>query len=238
MDRNTLLVKALQGGDENALESLLSQNDRLVWSVVQHMTQTGFEKEDLFQVGCIGLIKAAKRFDISRNLAFSTYAVHMIIGEIKRYMRDDGIIKVSRSLKELSYKIKKASNEYIKNTGNEPTVTYLAEILNKSEAEIIEGMESSRLPFSINQPVGNECGVALADKIAVEGSFDEKVLDAVSLEEAVKTLEKREKFILYMRYYNNKTQAEVAEKLGISQVHVSRLEKKILEKLRKEIAAC
>jgi len=234
VDKNALLIERYRSGKTDALETLVKENEKLVWSVVSRMPVAPGEKEDMFQTGCIGLIKAAKRFETDKGVMFSTYAVYLIMGEIKRFLRDDGMIKVSRSLKELAIKAKKAANDISAETGIEATVSEIAKRLDKSEEEILECLDADKKPVSINKPVGD--GDASIVDILAEGSdFVEKTTDFLSLAEATKKLSSREKYILLMRYYKNKTQAQVAEILGVSQVQVSRLEKKIIENLRKEI---
>ena len=234
MDRNICLLKEYHNGNEDALERLVKENEKLVWSVVNRMYHGFCEAEDMFQTGCIGLIKAAQRFDFEKGTVFSTYAVYMIMGEIKRFLRDDGMIKVSRGLKELGIKVKKISTEHFLETGKEPSITEIAKKINCSEAEVTECMEASSAPMSINKLVGNG-EIELESFISDDIGFDEKIINSVTLAQAANTLKGREKYILLMRYFKNKTQAQVASELGVSQVQVSRLEKKILENLKKEI---
>ena len=234
MDRNIWLVNKYRNGDNNALETLVQENERLVWSVVNHMPQGMCDKEDMFQTGCIGLVKAAQRFDTGKGVMFSTYAVCMIMGEIKKFLRDDGIIKVSRGLKELGIKAKKAAAEISAETGHEASVAEIARKIDKTEEEIVECMEAGAAPVSINKTVGN--GETELGEIIADGSvFDESIVNSVSLAQAAQKLKDREKYILLMRYFKNKTQLQIAKELGVSQVHISRLEKKIIESLRKEI---
>ena len=234
MDRNALLIEKYRSGDSNALELLIKENERLVWSVVSRMPVGQAEKEDIFQTGCIGLIKAAKRFDLNKGVMFSTYAVYMIMGEIKRYLRDDGMIKVSRSLKEFAIKVKQTANEILSDCGREATAKEIAGKLGRKEEEVIECLEAVRTPVSINNKVG-EGETAFEDLIAADSEFDDGIINNLSVAQAAKKLPEKEKYILMMRYFKNKTQAQIAENLGVSQVHVSRLEKKIIETLRKEI---
>ena len=234
MDRNTLLIKQYQMGDKSALDVLVKENDRLVWSVVNKMPSSICEKEDLFQTGCIGLIKAAKRFDCEKGVMFSTYAVYMIMGEIKKFLRDDGMIKVSRGLKELAIKVKKTAAEFFQETGSEPSVAQISAKLGKSEEEIVECLEADRKPMSMNKSVG-DTNIEFEEIISDKSDFDDGIVNSLSLAQAADKLSNRDKYILLMRYYKNKTQSQVAEELGVSQVHISRLEKKIIESLRKEI---
>ena len=234
MDRNALLIEKYRSGEKDALDSLVKENERLVWSVVNRMPIVSGEKEDMFQTGCIGLIKAANRFDPGKGVMFSTYAVYMIMGEIKKFIRDDGMIKVSRSLKELAINVRKTQTKILSETGEEATIAQIAERLGKKEEEIVECLEADKKPVSINKPMG-ESDTSFEEIIASDSDFDEKTVDFLSLAQATSKLSGKEKYILLMRYYRNKTQTQIAEKLGVSQVHVSRLEKKIIETLRKEI---
>ena len=234
MDRNALLIERYRSGEKDALDSLVKENERLVWSVVNRMPIVSGEKEDMFQTGCIGLIKAANRFDPGKGVMFSTYAVYMIMGEIKKFIRDDGMIKVSRSLKELAINVRKTQTKILSETGEEATIAQIAERLGKKEEEIVECLEADKKPVSINKPMG-ESDTSFEEIIASDSDFDEKTVDFLSLAQATSKLSGKEKYILLMRYYRNKTQTQIAEKLGVSQVHVSRLEKKIIETLRKEI---
>ncbi len=234
MDRNALLIEKYRAGNNEALETLVKENERLVWSIVNRMPVTMGEKEDIFQTGCVGLIKAAKRFDFSKEVMFSTYAVYMIMGEIKKFLRDDGMVKVSRGLKELAVKAKQAANAILSETGHEASAAEIAEKLGRKEEEIIECLEADKKPVSMNRKMG-EGETELEDIIAEESGFDESIINSLSIAQAARKLSGREKYILMMRYFKNKTQSEIAQNLGVSQVQVSRLEKKIIENLRKEI---
>lgn len=234
MDKNALLIERYRSGDLEALTTLVDENKRLVWSIVNRMPIKTEEKEDMFQTGCVGLIKAVQRFDLKRGVMFSTYAVYMIMGEIKKFLRDDGMIKVSRSLKELAVKSKQLASEIINETGQEPTTKDIAIRLGRREEEIIECLEADQKPVSINKCVGDG-KTDFEDIISDDSRFDENIINSLSLAEAAKKLNGKEKYILMMRFFKNKTQAQIAEKLGVSQVQVSRLEKKIIENLRKEI---
>lgn len=226
------LIKQSQAGDPKARDTLVEKNMRLVWSVVQRFINRGYEADDLFQIGCIGLLKSVDKFDLSYDVKFSTYAVPMIIGEIQRFIRDDGSVKVSRSLKEMGNKIRKARDELSKKYGRSPTVTEIAEHLNVTMEEVIMAQEAGRLPSSIHETVYEKDGdpITLLDQIADQQ--DQKWFDKMVLEEAIRGLTERERLIVFLRYYKDKTQSEVAERLGISQVQVSRLEKRILEQMK------
>ncbi|GGJ94294.1 RNA polymerase sigma factor [Lentibacillus kapialis] len=220
-----------QQGDKQARDMLVENNVRLVWSVVQRFINRGYDPDDLFQIGSIGLIKAIDKFDLSYDVKFSTYAVPMIIGEIQRFIRDDGSIKVSRSLKETGNKIRKKRDELTKQLGRVPTVLEIAESLHITSEEVVHAEEAAKSPHSIHETVFENDGdpITLLDQIADD---DTKWFDKLSLQEAIRRLNARERLILYLRYYKDRTQSEVAERLDISQVQVSRLEKKILEDMK------
>ncbi|MCI1856970.1 MAG: RNA polymerase sporulation sigma factor SigF [Sporolactobacillus sp.] len=230
------LIKRSQSGDPAARDRLVQKNMRLVWSVVQRFLNRGYEPDDLFQIGCIGLLKSVDKFDLKYDVKFSTYAVPMIIGEIQRFIRDDGVVKVSRSLKETGIKVRKMRDELAKKSGRNPTVGELAEALGISPEDIVLSQEAVRAPFSIHETVFENDGdpITILDQISDgEGG---KWFDKMVVREAVRHLEEREKLIVYLRYFKDQTQTEVARRLGISQVQVSRLEKKILETIRSQIA--
>ena len=226
------LILQAQQGDQAARDELIQKNMRLVWSVVQRFINRGYEPEDLFQIGCIGLLKSVDKFDLSYNVKFSTYAVPMIIGEIQRFIRDDGTVKVSRSLKEMSNKIRRAKDELSKVFGRTPTITELSEHLELTPEDIIMAQEASRTPSSIHETVYENDGdpITLLDQIADHS--ENKWFEKIALKEAIALLDEREKLIVYLRYYKDQTQTEVAERLGISQVQISRLEKKILSQMK------
>ncbi|MEX2104622.1 MAG: RNA polymerase sporulation sigma factor SigF [Bacilli bacterium] len=229
------LITASHANDQSARDKLVQSNIRLVWSVVQRFLNRGYEAEDLFQIGCIGLIKAIDKFDLSYDVKFSTYAVPMIIGEIQRFLRDDGTIKVSRSLKETANHVRKARDELSKETGRMPTIGEIAEKLGITPEEVVFAQEANRTPTSIHETVFENDGdpITLMDQIADDGGS--KWFEQFALKEAVKTLNDRERLIVYLRYYKDQTQTEVAERLGISQVQVSRLEKKILQMIKEQL---
>ncbi|WP_042223537.1 RNA polymerase sporulation sigma factor SigF [Oceanobacillus manasiensis] len=224
-------IKRSQQGDKLARDILVEKNVRLVWSVVQRFMNRGYDQDDLFQIGSIGLIKSIDKFDLSYDVRFSTYAVPMIIGEIQRFIRDDGSVKVSRSLKETGNKIRKKKDELTKKFGRSPTVKELAEAMELSPEEIVHAQEAAKSPHSIHETVFENDGdpITLLDQIADQ---DTRWFDRISLQEAIRSLNERERLIVYLRYYKDQTQSEVAERLGISQVQVSRLEKKILQDMK------
>ena len=208
---------------------------RLVWSVVQRFLNRGYEPDDLFQIGCIGLLKSVDKFDLSYDVKFSTYAVPMIIGEIQRFIRDDGAIKVSRSLKEVGNKVRRAKDELAKKLGRVPTVNELSEYMELDVEEILLAQEAVLTPTSIHETVYENDGdpITLLDQIS--DNDEENWFDKIALKEAIEGLEEREKLIVYLRYYKDQTQSEVAQRLGISQVQVSRLEKKILKQIKDQM---
>ncbi|AUS08588.1 RNA polymerase sporulation sigma factor SigF [Laceyella sacchari] len=229
------LIQASQEGDMESRNKLIRHNIRLVWSVVQRFLNRGYEAEDLFQIGCIGLLKAIDKFDLNYEVKFSTYAVPMIIGEIQRFLRDDGMVKVSRSLKEMANKIRKTKDELSKRFNRVPTIQEIAKAMDVEPEEIVFAQEANRAPASIHETVYENDGdpITLMDQIA-----DEPVttwFDKLTLKDAIHRLSEREKLIVYLRYYKDQTQSEVAERLGISQVQVSRLEKKIIARMREEL---
>lgn len=229
------LLAASQAGDTTARDTLVNCNIRLVWSVVQRFLNRGYEADDLFQIGCIGLLKAIDKFDLNFDVKFSTYAVPMIIGEIQRFLRDDGTVKVSRSLKEIANKVRRIRDELSKTMGRLPTVSEIAEVLEITPEEVVYAQEANRAPSSIHETVFENDGdpITLMDQIADKD--EGKWFDRIALREAISRLGEREQLIVYLRYYKDQTQSEVAERLGISQVQVSRLEKKILRLMKDQI---
>ncbi|QSS98534.1 RNA polymerase sporulation sigma factor SigF [Pontibacillus sp. ALD_SL1] len=223
-----------QQGDQESRNILVEKNMRLVWSVVQRFLNRGYDPDDLFQIGCIGLLKSVDKFDLSYDVKFSTYAVPMIIGEIQRFIRDDGSVKVSRSLKETGNKIRKKKDELTKVYGRAPTVQELAKELDLSAEDVVLAQEASKAPHSIHETVYENDGdpITLLDQIADQ---DTKWFDKMALEEAIRSLDERERLIIYLRYFKDQTQSDVAERLGISQVQVSRLEKKILAFIKNQM---
>ncbi|MCA1030601.1 RNA polymerase sporulation sigma factor SigF [Bacillus timonensis] len=229
------LIKRSQSGEQSARDLIVQKNMRLVWSVVQRFLNRGYEPDDLFQIGCIGLLKSVDKFDLSYDVKFSTYAVPMIIGEIQRFIRDDGTVKVSRSLKEMGNKIRKAKDELSKRFGRVPTILEIAEFLEITAEDVVLAQEASRSPSSIHETVYENDGdpITLLDQIADQA--ETKWFDKIALKEAIRELDDRERLIVYLRYYKDQTQSEVASRLGISQVQVSRLEKKILMQMKDQM---
>ncbi len=227
------LLKKYQNGDKMARDKLIQGNLRLVLSVIQRFIGRGENPDDLFQVGCIGLMKAIDNFDISQNVRFSTYAVPMISGELRRYLRDNNSIRVSRSLRDLAYKAMQAKEMLIIKEQKEPTVDEIAKVIGAKRSDVVMALESITEPVSLYEPVFSEAGDTLyvLDQIG-DMSDDTGWLDELSLREAIKMLQPREKNILFMRFFQGKTQVEVASEIGISQAQVSRLEKGALERIK------
>ena len=234
MDHTIALIQKAHEGDEEARAQIVEENTGLVWCVVRRFAGRGTEVEDLFQIGTIGLLKAIDKFDLSFEVKFSTYAVPMISGEIRRFLRDDGMIKVSRSLKELAYKAYQAQEILRRALGREASVVELAEYLEVMPEDLTMAMDACIDVESLQRPAYKKEGqeISLMEKIGQEDAAEEKVLDRLLLKDLLKTLDKDERRLIYLRYFAEKTQAQAGEELGISQVQVSRLEKKILKNLR------
>lgn len=235
---NNIDVIAAQTGDQEAMQKLIDRNKGLIWSIVKRFQDRGYELEDLYQVAVMGFIKCIKRFDSSFEVQLTTYAVPYILGEIKRYLRDDGPIKISRSLKELAMKALEAKNEYFRKTGEEIKIEKLAQILDTTKEELTMAMEVFRPVESIYQPVyeGDEEGISLLDKLEGKENQEETIANRICIQEALKKLKDEERQVIVLRYYKGKTQTEVAKILGITQVQVSRIEKKTLERMRVKLA--
>lgn len=231
------LIRRSQDGEKEAKEQLVKLHSGLIWNVVRRFLGRGYEAEDLYQIGAIGLIRAIDKFDFTYEVRFSTYAVPLIAGEIKRFLRDDGMIKVSRSLKENQWKIKKAAELLGQELGREPTVEELAVKLSMEPEEIMLCMETVVEVDSMDQSIYGKDGkeIFLKDRLASEKNEQEELMNRLFLQQLLGSLEERDRQLILQRYFENKTQTEVAQILGISQVQVSRLEKRILRKL-KELA--
>ena len=236
------LIKRAQEGDKGALDQMISENLGLVHSIVRRFEHRGCDREELFQTGCIGLIKAIENFDLSLQLAFSTYAVPMIMGEIRRFLRDDGMVKVSRTLKENGYKISKVSELLANDLGREPSLLEIESLTELTKEEIVMAMEANREVESIYQPVAGTDGdeILLVDQIGnsadlYEEPEKEAVLNEILVAQLMELLDEREQRLIKLRYFENKTQCEVAKIMDMSQVQVSRLERKILLRLREKI---
>ena len=236
-ERTMELIPLAKAGDGEAMEELVRCNMALVRSIVKKYVNRGVEYDDLYQIGSMGLVKAVKNFDPAYNVRFSTYAVPMIAGEIKRYLRDDGMIKVSRSLKELAGKAAAAQVELSSSLGRDPGIQELAEYMGENPEEISMAMDASRPHISIYEPVyGDEGDALVMDKLTGSSDGDDDALDRILLQQLMSILEPREQKIIMLRYFRDKTQSEIAASMGISQVQVSRLESRIMKKLRERAA--
>lgn len=236
-DEKRDLLRKSKEGDIESRQKLIYGNLRLVLSIIQRFSNRKEDPDDLFQVGCIGLIKAIDNFNLDLEVKFSTYAVPMIIGEIRRYLRDNNAIRISRSMRDIAYKALQAREEYLREKQCEPTVDQIAEMLKEKKENVVRAMEAIVEPISIYEPVYNENGdsIYLMDQLSDSNPSDESWLENIALKEAMKKLNDRERTIINMRFYKNKTQMEIAEEIGISQAQVSRLEKGALERMRKHI---
>ena len=236
-EKRSLLLRTKEG-DEGARQELIYGNLRLVLSIIQRFTGRRENLDDLFQVGCIGLVKAVDNFNTDLEVKFSTYAVPMIIGEIRRYLRDNNSIRISRSVRDLAYKALQAREELIREKQSEPTVDDIAARLGEKKEAVVRAMEAIVEPISLYEPVFNESSgdsVYVIDQVSDAGSSEERWLENIVLREAMLDLSEREQKIIRLRYYMNKTQMEIAEEIGISQAQVSRLEKGALERMKKQI---
>ncbi len=235
MTDNAALLERARGGDKRAENLMVEQNMGLVYSIVKRFSGRGYETEDLTQIGAIGLIKAVKKFNPEFNVQFSTYAVPMITGEIKRFMRDDGAIKISRTLKESAMKGWRAEEILRKRLNREPTITEISAECGVCAEDLIEAFEAASPPESIYESVysGGDKEIKVVDTIA-GGEIEEGIINKVLLDDILKKLKPREKQILILRYFKGKTQSEIAKLIGVSQVQISRIEKKAIERIRKK----
>ena len=238
MDETTLLIEAAHNGDKAARERLVTENMGLIWSIVRRFSGRGYEMEDLFQIGSIGLIKAIDKFDTSFQVRFSTYAVPMISGEIKRFLRDDGMVKVSRTIKENGWKLHRASEKLLYEMGREPTIDELSQETGIMKEDIVMALEANTEIESIYKSVyqgdGNE--IFLVDKLPEKCDENEKLINSLALKQIMEELTEQERIIIELRYFHEKTQTEVAKTLSVSQVQISRIEKRILLKMREKMA--
>ena len=235
---NIKYLKLAKENNEEALEILIKNNSGLIWNIVKRFIGRGYEADDLYQIGCIGLIKAIKRFDITLDVQLSTYAVPYIMGEIKRFIRDDGIIKVSRQTKELAMKIKQIQNEYMNKMGEEISIIKIAEILKVTKEEVAAAIESNSNVDSIYNVEGQDSDERmLIEKIADDKDEYKQLVNRITLNDIINNLEEKEKKVVVLRFYKEKTQAQVGKILGITQVQVSRIEKRVLEKMRLKLEA-
>lgn len=241
MDSTMALIEKSHHGDKEAREQLVEENTGLVWSIVRRFAGRGTEMEDLFQIGAMGLLKAIDKFDTSFDVRFSTYAVPMIAGEIKRFLRDDGLVKVSRTLKENCWKIRREAEQFRQREGREPAMEELSALTGLSSEEIAMALESSAEVESIYKTVPQKDGseVCLLDRMEGEtqGGGMQQLLNKVALEQLLSELPDAERKLIVMRYLQEKTQTEVARALGVSQVQVSRLEKRILKQMREKLVS-
>lgn len=231
-----LLLK-MRNGDTQSREKFIRGNLRLVLSVIQRFNNRGENVDDLFQVGCIGLIKAIDNFDLSQNVKFSTYAVPMIIGEIRRYLRDNNSIRVSRSLRDVAYRALQIRDRLVNENNKEPTITQIAKELKVPREEVVFALDAIQDPVSLFEPIYHDGGDAIfvMDQISDNKNLDESWIENISIKEAMKKLNAREKLILTLRFFDGRTQMEVADEIGISQAQVSRLEKTALRHMRKYV---
>ncbi len=238
MDRIHTLIKQAQEGSKTAFEEIVTENMGLIWSVVKKFKGKGVDSDDLFQLGAMGLVKAVKKFSFEYDVKFSTYAVPMIMGEIKRFLRDDGIIKVSRGLKETAFKAAKARESLRAQNDREPTMEEIANYMNIDSEILAAALNSTKEVDSIDRSIEGENGreLHIMDTIISEEDKSEKIVNNIMLRESIMRLDERERQIVIMRYIREMTQSRVAEKIGVSQVQISRLEKKILRKMREYMA--
>ena len=238
MEHTLALIEQAHQGDKDARERLVEENMGLVYTIVRRFQGRGYEMEDLIQIGSIGLIKAIDKFDLSFDVKFSTYAVPMITGEIKRFLRDDGMIKVSRSLKETAYKAYATREALEKKMGREPTLEEISAEIGAAKEDIVLAMESSAEVESLHKTIyqGDGSAILLMDKLEEKENKNEELLNHIVLEELLDSLDAQERSLIYLRYFGDKTQVQVAAAMGMTQVQVSRLEKKILKKMRGKIS--
>lgn len=231
------LLEKARGGDKQAREKLIAGNLRLVLSVVQRFGGRGEAADDLFQVGCVGLIKSIDHFDLSLNVRFSTYAVPMIIGEIRRYLRDSSPVRVSRSLRDNAYKALTAREAFTKEHQREPTVEEIAQAIGMKREEVVFALDAISDPISLYEPVYQDGGDAICvmDQVRDPKNTDDSWIEQIAMKQAMSGLSEREKRILALRFYDGRTQIEVAKEIGISQAQVSRLEKGVIEKIKKQL---
>ncbi|MGM9978273.1 MAG: RNA polymerase sporulation sigma factor SigG [Clostridium sp.] len=235
-EKRELLLQIKQGNNV-ARDSFIKGNLRLVLSVIQRFNNRGENVDDLFQVGCIGLMKAIDNFNLNQNVKFSTYAVPMIIGEIRRYLRDNNSIRVSRSLRDIAYKALLVRDKLIKDNNKEPTISQISKELNLPREDVVFALDAIQDPVSLYEPIYHDGGDAIyvMDQVKDNKNTDESWLENISIKEAMKKLSSREKLILNLRFFNGKTQMEVADEIGISQAQVSRLEKIALKHMKNHV---
>ena len=221
-----------QSGDKEIMSKLITENSNLIWSIVTRFKDRGYESQDLYQIGCIGFIKSIKRFDSNFDVKLSTYAVPYILGEIKRFIRDDGPVKVSRSIKELSYRIKIVEREFLSKKGREVKVEELSKILKVDKEEVLIAIDSSNSVESIDKNINDSDDLSLMDKLKSNIDEEKEIINKITIEGLIEKLDEKSKKIIMLRYFRGKTQSQVASLMGISQVQVSRMEKKILNNMK------
>lgn len=226
-------IRKAQNGDEIAFENLVNNNKGLIWNIVKRFTGRGYETDDLYQIGCLGFVKAIKKFDTSFDVQLSTYAVPYILGEIKRFLRDDGIVRVSRSIKELGIKIRQLQNKY----DYDIDINTIAEQLKTTKEEVALAIDAIAPIQSIYQEEAGTEGRLLIDKISSKKDEESMITNKIAIKQLIQGLETREQEVILLRFYKDKTQVQVGKILGISQVQVSRIEKKVLTKMKKELEA-
>ena len=233
-EKEELFIK-IKAGDEEARQTFIKGNLRLVLSVIQRFHGRGESADDLFQVGCVGLIKAIDNFDLSQNVQFSTYAVPMIVGEVKRYLRDNNSIRVSRSVRDLAYKAMQFKEKYTKENGKEPTIEQIAKELQVEREEVVFSFDAIQDPVSLQEPVYNDGseGIYIMDQVKDSKNTDESWTEKMAIEGAMKKLNEKERMIITKRFFDGRTQMEVADEIGISQAQVSRLEKSAISHIRR-----
>ena len=235
-------IRKAQEGDNEELEKLVNNNNGLIWSIVKRFQGRGFETEDLYQIACIGFIKAVKRFDANFEVKLSTYAVAYMIGEAKRYIRDDGPIKVSRGIKELGIKIRELQKEYFYKKGEDISIEKIQEELNVTREDIILAIEATRKPESIegnsnDSNAKNEKNINLIDRLSSNKDEEEILTNKIVVNELIKDLKERERKVILLRFFKEKTQSQVAEILGVTQVQVSRIERKVLNSMKTKLCS-
>lgn len=233
-EKEELFIK-LKNGDKEAREKIIQGNLRLVLSVIQRFSNRGENPDDLFQVGCVGLIKAIDNFDINLNVQFSTYAVPMIIGELRRYLRDNNMVRVSRSIRDLAYKALQSKEKISKETGKEPTIDEIAKDIGVEREDIVMSLDAIQDPMSLQEPVYNDGAdsVYVMDQVKDTKNTDEFWTESITIAEALKKLNDKEKMIINKRFFSGRTQMEVAEEIGISQAQVSRIEKSAIDHIKR-----
>ena len=236
-DQTLALIEQAQSNDEFAKEKLIAENSPLIKSVIKRFVNKGIEYDDLYQLGSLGFLKAISNFDKSFNVKFSTYAVPMIAGEVKRFLRDSGVMKISRSVKTLSFKISSFIENYMAEYEKSPTIEEVASHFKVNVQDVVIAMESNRKIISLNSEIcdNDGKGMSLEEKVADEGSYD-NFIDSILLYKSISMLSERERKIIILRYFRDKTQKEVASIMGVSQVQISRIENKVIEKIKKEIS--